>query len=684
MAESLLSLILPHLDRTGVPDRSFPNAKGEYYAHCPYHRDEHPTNFSVSERGFRCFACGARGSLRDLAGKLDTRWHGGTVARRDSKDFYSLAQYAKDKQLPESFLRCLGLSDRKTSSVSAVRMPYRDAMGKEVSARYRCAATGDHRFRWTQGSKVLLYGLDRLDRNVGYVHLVEGDSDAQTLWFHGEPALGVPGATVWKPEWAERLDGLTVYVWREPDKAGSEFVQRIAQSLPDIKVLAPPPGRKDISDCHLLGDDVPAVMARLRASAKSYRAIRAEQASAAGAEAKLAAGALLGSPNLLDQFVELCRAQGLVGEERTVKLLYLALTSRLLQRPVSVIVKGPSSGGKSFTVVVTLKAFPPSAYHSLTSMSPKHLAYGTESLDHRHLVVFEAEGLASDTATYLIRTLLSEGCIKYATVEKTSEGLKPRVIERAGPTGLILTTTAPSLHPENETRMFSVTTRDTVQQTSSVLHALAGRANGHEPKPVDFTPWHALQDWLQLAGSHEVAIPYADPLAARADNRSVRFRRDFAAILNLISAHAILQQEMRERDACGRVVATVDDYTVVYDLVIDIVSEGVQASVQPEIRETVEAVRSLDVPNSPAVTYKRVGELLGLDKSAARRRCEVAIREGYLVNKQERRNQPSVLAVSDPLPEDTRVLPSPGELMSLIPPQPPCHRATGRTPGWLG
>ena len=50
--------------------------------------------------------------------------------------------------------------------------------------------------------------------------------------------------------------------------------------------------------------------------------------------------------------------------------------------------------------------------------------------------------MASDIATYLIRTLLSEGRLRYETVEKTKDGLVARVIEREGPTGLIVTTTA--------------------------------------------------------------------------------------------------------------------------------------------------------------------------------------------------------------------------------------------------
>jgi len=43
---------------------------------------------------------------------------------------------------------------------------------------------------------------------------------------------------------------------------------------------------------------------------------------------------------------------------------------------------------------------------------------------------------------------------------------------RQGPTGLILTTTLPNLHPENESRLFSITVRDDMQQTRSILEAL--------------------------------------------------------------------------------------------------------------------------------------------------------------------------------------------------------------------
>jgi hypothetical protein len=80
------------------------------------------------------------------------------------------------------------------------------------------------------------------------------------------------------------------------------------------------------------------------------------------------------------------------------------------------------------------KFFSHDAFYALTAMSDRALAYSTEPLRRRHLVIFEAAGMSSDFATYLIRSLLSEGRLRYETVEKTKDGLVPRLIEREGPT----------------------------------------------------------------------------------------------------------------------------------------------------------------------------------------------------------------------------------------------------------
>jgi hypothetical protein len=278
------------------------------------------------------------------------------------------------------------------------------------------------------------------------------------------------------------------------------------------------------------------------------------------------------------------RRVGHVGEERVTKLIYLAVTSRLLAKPVSCAMKGPSAAGKSAAVERVLSFFPGEAYYALTGMSERALAYSKEPLEHRMLVVYELAGMASDWASYLIRSLLSEGCVRYETVEKTSEGMEAKLIERDGPTGLICTTTAVSLHPENETRLLSLPVDDTSQQTKAVMQAIA-RENGHN---LDLSEWHTLQHWL-ADGERRVVVPFAGYLSDNIPPLAVRLRRDFGAILGLIRAHALLHRAARDIEH-DRVVATVDDYARVRELVADLVSEGISATVRPATRETVEMV----------------------------------------------------------------------------------------------
>lgn len=359
--------------------------------------------------------------------------------------------------------------------------------------------------------------------------------------------------------------------------------------------------------------------------------------------------------DLLAAFWQACQMAGLRGEQRAAQLLYLIVTSRMLDRIVSAALKGPSAAGKSFLVETVLGFFPPSAFYALSAMSERALAYDTEPLRHRILVLYEAAGLGSSFASYLMRSLLTEGRVSYVTVEKTKAGLRSRRIEREGPTGLLTTTTALHLHPENETRLLSLTITDTPEQTRAVLRAQARPpADVHELQ----AEWRALQEWLEAA-DHEVAIPYAEALADRIPPVAVRLRRDFPAVLALIRAHAVLHQATRERDADGQIIAILADYAAVRGLVADLVADAAEQSVPATVRETVAAVGELGDAGAREVTVAQIARRLNLDKSAAWRRVRAAVESGYLRNLEERKGRPARLLPGDPLPEDQPILPEP-------------------------
>lgn len=359
------------------------------------------------------------------------------------------------------------------------------------------------------------------------------------------------------------------------------------------------------------------------------------------------------SPNVLDGFIAELNRAGFVGEERASRLIYLALVSRLFKDPVSLAIKGPSSGGKSHTAQQALNFFPPESYYAMSSMSERALAYLNEPLSHRFLVIYEAAGMNGEYA-YLIRTLLSEGCFIHRTLVQTKdEGWQTRELRVEGPTGLLTTTTLVSLHAENETRLLSVPINDSPEQTRRIMRAMA-HEGGRDS--IDYTPWHAFQRWLAL-GSHEVTIPFGDWLADNMYCGSVRGRRDFRKLLTLVRSHALLHQANRAKDSDGRIMATSEDYGAVRPLVADLFAEAAERGVKQTVRETVEAVAALITDDHADVSITTLARTMGLDKGTVSRRVDDALKGGYLVNGEERKGVPAKLVVGDPLPEEQEVLP---------------------------
>ncbi|WP_038038048.1 hypothetical protein [Thermorudis peleae] len=155
-----------------------------------------------------------------------------------------------------------------------------------------------------------------------------------------------------------------------------------------------------------------------------------------------------------------------------------------------------------------------------------------------------------------------------------------RTIELAGPTGLVTTTTK-GVEDELATRLLAVSVPEDPAATRAVLLAIGRAANGSAPEPPDLAPWHALQRWLEREGARSVTIPYAERLAERVSADLVRMRRDFPQLLNLICAHALLHQRQRERDTHGRIIATLEDYRAVYQLVAPLYGVIVSGGITP-------------------------------------------------------------------------------------------------------
>lgn len=223
---------------------------------CPFH-DDNNASFSADliTGQCHCFAGCIEGNFVSFWAKyrgLDTK-----DAYKDILDKYgkleepksaetsrplmqslTLTEYAFSKKLPEDFLKniCCASTQKDKEGVSWVKFPYINEEGQTPVFRKRYGAK---EFRWSFGSsgKLILYGEWRLPeiRNMGYVILVEGESDTQTLWHLKQAALGVPGASNFKAKMAEKLDGLKVYIHKEPDKGGDTFLEKVCRTLKECE-----------------------------------------------------------------------------------------------------------------------------------------------------------------------------------------------------------------------------------------------------------------------------------------------------------------------------------------------------------------------------------------------------------------------------------------------------------------
>jgi len=160
-------------------------------------------------------------------------------------------------------------------------------------------------------------------------------------------------------------------------------------------------------------------------------------------------------------------------------------------------------------------------------------------------------------------------------------------------------------------------------------------------------------------GERRVVVPFAERLAELVPPVAVRLRRDFRLLLTLIHAHALLHRERRERDDQGRILAGLDDYATVRELIADLFAEGVDATVKHETRETVAAVKAL---GKVEVSVSEIAKFLKLDTSTASRRVRDAVVHGYLANNETRKGRPARIASGDPMPSDRQILPHPDEL----------------------
>jgi DNA primase catalytic core len=310
------------------------------------------------------------------------------------------------------------------------------------------------------------------------------------------------------------------------------------------------------------------------------------------AEDRAAAMELLRSPRLLDQVLQDFEQCGVVGEETNKKMCYLAAVSRLLEKPLAIVVQSASSAGKSSLMEAVIKFTPPEQRQEYTAMTGQSLFYmGEKNLKHKVLAISEQQG--ADAAAYPLKLLQSEGRLNIASTGKDPATGKHVTHDYTveGPVMIFLTTTAHEVDEELLNRCIVLTVNEDREQTRAIhekqreaqtLEGLRARARQAKILKLHHNAQRLLRPIAVVVQKEYVrSRPFPDTMT--------RTRRDHMKFLTLIQAITLVHQHQRETkidqegDKLEYIEATESDVVLAWELVNQVLMRSLD-DVQPQTR----------------------------------------------------------------------------------------------------
>lgn len=274
---------------------------------CPFHNDTHPSlSFRLATNSFKCFVCGAHGSVIDLAMHVlkvdfnkacewlaeennvvlterqpaqkprpekqyppDTRFLGSLVARPVLNEEAQKFLFEKRQYNPK-VIKWLGISSINKPApcwrygtpfydAPSLLFPYRDINGlvQNVQSRYIGQEFGKPRFKFPSNSSIHVFNLPIVKylKDGEPVYISEGITDCIALMSSGYKAIAIPSATLLKPEDLAPLSGRQLHIWPDRDEAGERMYNQLLSAANGIgcSVIGHnlPEGCKDYSEFYL-------------------------------------------------------------------------------------------------------------------------------------------------------------------------------------------------------------------------------------------------------------------------------------------------------------------------------------------------------------------------------------------------------------------------------------------------
>jgi DNA primase len=393
-------------------------------------------------------------------------------------------------------------------------------------------------------------------------------------------------------------DSLNLY--KAPERA--RFIKAAAIEL----AVEEPTIKKDLGKVLLKLEELQHehIQTALQPKEKTVTLTAAAEASALG---------FLRATNLIDLIKQHFLACGIVGEVTNLIVAFLAAVSRLLEKPLGILIQSSSAAGKTTLMDAILAFLPDEVKVRYSALTGQALFYMSNvNLEHKVLGISEEEGAAN--AAYALKLLASEGELSIASTGKDPQTGKLITQEYRvkGPIALFSTTTAVDLDEELKNRCITLAIDESREQTQRIhrqqrfertLEGIRQRQERARIRELEQNAQRLLKPLL-------VYNPFAQHLSFA--DKETTARRDHTKYLALMDAIALLHQHQRPRKTLAFggsepiecVVVTREDVQLANELANDVLGRYL-SELAPHTRRLLVQIHKMVAENSDRLGIER-------------------------------------------------------------------------------
>ncbi len=260
-----------------------------------------------------------------------------------------------------------------------------------------------------------------------------------------------------------------------------------------------------------------------------------------------AAERFLREPQLMERTAAALKASGLIGEETNGMILYVAMTSRQCDDPLSVICLARSGVGKSYLMERVALCMPEDSKLENTQFTENSFYYfRREEIRGKIFLIEDLDG--AQAVLYPIRELQTKQRIsKTVTVKDRSGAMRTVQLIVEGPVSVIGCSTQEAIYEDNANRSLLLHLDDSSEQDARIMDYQRAARAGLTDKAGEQQVRQRIQQVQRVLRPIKVVNPYA-PLIAL-PQEVFKPRRTLGLLLGFVEAITFYHQLQREERA---------------------------------------------------------------------------------------------------------------------------------------